>query len=77
MLVAPLRVAERFDDLTQAEISDMWSTVQKISKAIEKHYNCTSRTIAIQDGQDAGQTVMVSIHHRMIFKTLLINFYVV
>lgn len=58
VLVAPLRVTERFDDLTHAEISDMWSTVQIISKAIEKHYNGTSRTIAIQDGKDAGQTVM-------------------
>ena len=61
MLVSPLRPAERFSDLTQAEIADLFTTVQKVSNVIQRKYGGTSLTVAVQDGPDAGQTVKVSI----------------
>ncbi|XP_067685173.1 nitrilase and fragile histidine triad fusion protein NitFhit-like [Haliotis asinina] len=57
VLVSPLRPAERFSDLTAAEVADLFSAVQVITRVIEKHYNATSATVAIQDGPEAGQTV--------------------
>lgn len=57
VLISPLRLAERFGDLTPAEVSDLFQTAQTVSKVIEKHYNSTSLTITVQDGPEAGQTV--------------------
>lgn len=60
MLISPLRLAERFGDLTPAEVSDLFQTAQTVSKVIEKHYNSTSLNITVQDGPEAGQTVKVN-----------------
>ena len=58
-LVCSIRPVERFTDLTPAELHDVFSSVQRISSVIEKHYNSSSLTIALQDGPEAGQTVKV------------------
>ncbi|KAJ8302149.1 hypothetical protein KUTeg_021136 [Tegillarca granosa] len=55
-------------DVCVAEI-DISYLRKIISKAIEKHYNGTSRTIAIQDGKDAGQTVMLEHHDKNMKKS--------
>ncbi|KAG1671761.1 Nitrilase and fragile histidine triad fusion protein NitFhit [Nymphon striatum] len=57
VLISPLRVVQRLSDLTCEEISDLFSVVQKVQKVVEKVFNGTSCTVAIQDGPDAGQTI--------------------
>ncbi|XP_052425209.1 bis(5'-adenosyl)-triphosphatase isoform X1 [Carassius gibelio] len=57
VLVCPLRVVERFRDLRPDEVADLFMTTQKIADVIEKHFQASSLTIAIQDGPEAGQTV--------------------
>ncbi|XP_073324914.1 bis(5'-adenosyl)-triphosphatase-like [Pagrus major] len=57
MLVCPLRPVERFRDLQPNEVADLFSTTQRVANLVEKHFNATSLTIAIQDGPEAGQTV--------------------
>lgn len=59
VLVAPLRPAERFSDLTPSETADLFTTVQSVSNATQKHFKGTSLTIALQDGKEAGQSVQV------------------
>jgi len=42
---------------------DIFLSTQKISAVIEREFNSTSMTIAIQDGKEAGQTVFhVHVH---------------
>jgi len=55
--VSPLRVVPRIADLTPAEVSDLFLTVQRVSKTISRVYNASALNIAIQDGEDAGQSV--------------------
>ncbi|CAK6968102.1 bis(5'-adenosyl)-triphosphatase [Scomber scombrus] len=57
VLVCPLRPVERFRDLQPDEVADLFSTTQRVSNLVERHFNATSVTIAIQDGPEAGQTV--------------------
>ncbi|KAI8370537.1 HIT-like domain-containing protein [Radiomyces spectabilis] len=57
VLVISKRVATRLHDLSPEEASDMMISAQKIGHAIEKYYNGTSLTMAIQDGPQAGQSV--------------------
>ncbi|XP_029288271.1 bis(5'-adenosyl)-triphosphatase isoform X1 [Cottoperca gobio] len=57
VLVCPLRPVERFRDLQPDEMADLFSTTQRVANLVEKHFNGTSLTIAIQDGPEAGQTV--------------------
>eukprot|EP01104_Vermistella_antarctica_P010158 TRINITY_DN2680_c2_g1_i1.p1 TRINITY_DN2680_c2_g1~~TRINITY_DN2680_c2_g1_i1.p1 ORF type:complete len:168 (+),score=36.54 TRINITY_DN2680_c2_g1_i1:78-506(+) len=59
VLVIPTRVVRRFHDLTEDEVSDLFASVQKVSRVLQKEYDCPALTIAIQDGKEAGQTV----HH--------------
>ena len=47
----------RFSDLTHTEVTDLFLTVQRVGRMIERVYNATSLNIAIQDGADAGQSV--------------------
>lgn len=57
-LVAPLRPsAIRLTDLTQAEVADLFSTVQRVQKALEQEHNTSSSLIATQDGPDAGRSI--------------------
>ncbi|XP_069142377.1 nitrilase and fragile histidine triad fusion protein NitFhit-like [Argopecten irradians] len=57
VLVSTIRPVERFGDLSQAELSDLFSTVQKVARIVEEHYKATSLTVSVQDGPEAGQTV--------------------
>lgn len=57
VLVSPRRVTPRLSDLTQAEVSDLFLTVQRVGRMVERVYNASSLNVAIQDGPDAGQSV--------------------
>lgn len=37
-------------------------SAQRIGGVVEKHYKCTSLTLTIQDGPQAGQTVCFAIY---------------
>jgi bis(5'-adenosyl)-triphosphatase len=57
VLVSPRRVVPRVADLTPAETSDLFLTVRRIGRMIERLYGATSLNIAVQDGVHAGQSV--------------------
>lgn len=57
VLVSPRRVVPRFSDLSHAEVVDLFVTVQRVARVIERVYDATSLNIAVQDGVDAGQSV--------------------
>jgi bis(5'-adenosyl)-triphosphatase len=57
VLVSPRRVVARFNDLSAAEVQDLFLTVQRVSRMVERVYDASSLNIAIQDGVDAGQSV--------------------
>lgn len=69
MLVSPYRVVQRLTDLTPDEVTDLFSTVQRVQKMLARTYFSSpesklpgtpidgSFNIAIQDGRDAGQSV--------------------
>lgn len=48
MLVCPLRPVERFRDLQPNEVADLFCSTQRVANLVEKHFNATSLTIAIQ-----------------------------
>ncbi|KAF1987536.1 HIT finger domain-containing protein [Aulographum hederae CBS 113979] len=57
VLVCPLRPVPRLRDLSPAEVSDLFLTVQRVGKMIERVYGASALNIAVQDGKDAGQSV--------------------
>ncbi|KAF2035269.1 HIT-like protein [Setomelanomma holmii] len=57
VLVSPRRVVPRFNDLSAAEVQDLFLTVQRVSRMVEHVFGASSLNIAIQDGVDAGQSV--------------------
>ena len=57
VLVSPRRVVPRFNDLSTAELQDLFLTVQQVSRMVERVFAASSLNIAIQDGEDAGQSV--------------------
>ena len=68
VLVIPYRQVQRLTDLTEAEVTNIFTTVQKVQKMLAKRYFCVhgqahanpedgSFNIAIQDGKESGQTV--------------------
>ncbi|CAF0903525.1 unnamed protein product [Adineta ricciae] len=57
VLVSPIRCVERFVQLTSEEIDDLFLSTQLIAKRIEDFFQGKSLSIAIQDGEHAGQTV--------------------
>ncbi|ODH26062.1 hypothetical protein ACO22_04841 [Paracoccidioides brasiliensis] len=57
VLVCPLRPVPRLADLSTSETSDLFLTVRRVSRMIERVYLGTSLNIAIQDGPEAGQSV--------------------
>lgn len=57
VLVSPQRVVPRVGDLSSAEVSDLFLTVQKVGRMIERVYGGSALNIAIQDGVAAGQSV--------------------
>lgn len=61
MLIIPKRVVERFTELTNEEVSDLFISAQKVGRIVEQVFGSSSLTVAIQDGPDAGQSVPVFI----------------
>jgi len=59
VLVSPVRCVERFSQLNSEEINDLFLSTQLIARKIEEFYQAKSLSIAIQDGEYAGQTVKV------------------
>jgi diadenosine tetraphosphate (Ap4A) HIT family hydrolase len=59
VLVSPIRCVERFSQLDPEEINDLFLSTQLIARKLEEYYQAKSLSIAIQDGQYAGQTVKV------------------
>lgn len=57
VLVSPHRVVPRFTNLSTAEVQDLFLTVQRVSRTIERVYHASALNIAIQDGRDSGQSV--------------------
>ncbi|GKZ70103.1 hypothetical protein AnigIFM50267_005353 [Aspergillus niger] len=57
VLISPRRVVPRVTDLTPTETSDLFLTVRRVARMIERVYGASSLNIAIQDGADAGQSV--------------------
>ncbi|CAA9961827.1 hypothetical protein CFE70_005238 [Pyrenophora teres f. teres 0-1] len=57
VLVSPRRVVPRFNDLSAAEVQDLFLTAQRVSRMVERVFSASSLNIAIQDGVDAGQSV--------------------
>ena len=57
VLVIPRRIAPRLSDLSHAEVTDLFLTVQRVGRMLERVYDASSLNIGIQDGVDAGQSV--------------------
>ena len=57
VMVSPLRVVPRLSDLSQDEVTDLFLTVQRVARMLERVYHASSLNIALQDGIDAGQSV--------------------
>merc|ERR1712072_85935 len=58
LLVIPERRVSRMDELTDAELADLWLSAREIGKLAQRHWSdATSLTFAVQDGPEAGQTV--------------------
>ncbi|KAJ5484076.1 ADP-ribose diphosphatase [Penicillium diatomitis] len=57
VLISPRRVVPRVSDLTPAETSDLFLTVRRVGRMIERYYGAASLNIAVQDGVHAGQSV--------------------
>ncbi|OQV16277.1 Nitrilase and fragile histidine triad fusion protein NitFhit [Hypsibius exemplaris] len=56
-LVIPKRCVQKFVDLTEEEVADLFHVVQKVEAMLEQRYQVNSSMLTIQDGVDAGQTV--------------------
>ena len=57
VLVSPLRSVPRLSDLTSTEVCDLFLTVQRVSRMLERVYEASALNVAMQDGVDAGQSV--------------------
>lgn len=57
ILICPRRVVPRYSQLTVPEHTDLFLTVRKVSRMLERIYKADSLNIAIQDGAEAGQSV--------------------
>ena len=57
VLVCPRRVVPRVSNLTADETSDLFLTVRRVGRMVERVYGGSSLNIAIQDGVNAGQSV--------------------
>ena len=58
LLVVPNRHVERFTELTEDEAGDLFSTGQKILKALQKSdVRCEGANLFLSDGSVAGQEV--------------------
>ncbi len=56
-VVLPKKHHGRFTDMSQKDAADLFSTVNKISKVVEKNLGLEGMNIGINNGEIAGQTV--------------------
>ena len=63
MICSPIRRAERLTDLTTDETADLFNLAKRVQKMVEAHHGANSSSYGIQDGDDAGRTVVVRIFH--------------
>lgn len=57
VLICPKRVVARLSDLSEEEVSDLYSSVWRVAPQIERHFQADALNIAMQDGVAAGQSV--------------------
>lgn len=57
VLVCPRRVTPRLAQLSRAEVADLFVTVQRVARTIERVYGARALNVAVQDGEHAGQSV--------------------
>jgi bis(5'-adenosyl)-triphosphatase len=57
VLVVPVRVVARLEDLTNDEYVDLFQSVRTVQNALKNYYNATGFNVAVQDGRVAGQSV--------------------
>ncbi|GBF95167.1 hypothetical protein Rsub_07880 [Raphidocelis subcapitata] len=57
VLVSPLRAARRLRDLRPEEVCGVMLLAQAVADRLERHYGAAAVTLAVQDGEAAGQTV--------------------
>ena len=57
VLVSPIRPVARLSELTDAEAADLFVTVKRVGRMLERIYQASALTIPLQDGFDAGQSV--------------------
>lgn len=57
VLICPVRCVPRLSQLSPAETADLFQTVQRVSRTLERLYSASAFNVAVQDGVDAGQSV--------------------
>jgi bis(5'-adenosyl)-triphosphatase len=57
VLVCPTRCVPRLSQLTDEETTDLFLSVKRVSRTMERLYNASSLNVAVQDGVDAGQSM--------------------
>lgn len=57
LLIPPNTSVHRLSDLPSESIGPFFSTLQTLVARLEKAVGATSSTVAIQDGEEAGQSV--------------------
>lgn len=57
VLVCPRRVVPRLHDLSAAETTDLFATVQRVARTVARMYRADGLNVAVQDGAAAGQSV--------------------
>ncbi|KAL8243737.1 hypothetical protein R6Q59_009995 [Mikania micrantha] len=56
-LICPVRSVARLSQLSARETSDLFLTVRRVSRTLERVYSADSLNVAVQDGVEAGQSV--------------------
>ena len=57
VLICPRRSVQRVNALSRDELTDIMTVAQRIGPVLEKRFDASALTFAIQDGKDAGQTI--------------------
>ena len=57
ILIIPKRHAEKFVELTEEEIADMFGSVKNVYDILIKAFKATAFNLVIQDGRDSGQSI--------------------
>ena len=57
VLVIPKRHVERFVELTEEEIVDMFNSVKNVYNILTNAFKSTAFNLIIQDGREAGQSI--------------------